>query len=713
MGIPGVATQAAELTEVNWRDLRAGRTRMLSALFLGTLIYWFLIAVGIPGPALFLAIGGLALAFTYAYHLANRHSLLCASVLPLTVVAAVLTLSWLNQIPLAWFLLPIAVVAAGVVLHPDGALVLAFILVLVTLVVKPLPYLEVRLLVVNLALTGATVWLGLREVYAQLDAAWQMSSTACNLAREVQDRQSELNRALKTLHLTNHLLQSTNRELEIARREAEEARALKAQFAASVSHELRTPLSIILGFTEVMTRSPELYGDVVASPKLCRDISEVRRAARYLSELVDDILDLARIDALKMPISRTPGRIEEVLQEAVGTLRGILEGRPIDLIVSISPDLPVLHFDRTRISQVLLNLLTNAARFTVKGSISVEARLADDDVVVSVRDTGAGIPAEELPRIFDEFHQVNGGDRRSGEGKGLGLAISKRIIQLHDGKIWCESELGKGSSFHFSLPIKLRNTSRLARRNEAGLPRDPRPRSIVVLDRSPVAAAYLRRRLEGFEVHWAAQPQESYALVKEYRPDALVVNSDTDGATGQERISLPKGVPIVSLPLPSEQWLRQDERFDLCLTKPFALDSLHQVIEGLPPGRDVLVVDDDRSFVALMRRALESLAPERGVRAAYNGQAALAAVPKHRPALVLLDIAMPGLDGFAVADAIRRDLHAHDIRIAAVTGTTMRENAIAVEGQEFSVRLGRGFSGEELESLLQATLESIRPTYVT
>ncbi|NPV08950.1 MAG: response regulator [Anaerolineae bacterium] len=713
MPTPGGTSEDRRFAQASWIGLRAGAVRMLALVSLGAMTYWLLLAVGLPSLPLLATYVGLALGYLRVYRQACQRPIAAGIALVVLQSLTIVLLAGFMSFGQGWFLLPIAVVTAGAVVHPDAALAWSLALLVPVLALRPLPDLETRLLVLSLMLTGGVISLGFRELRAHLEAAWQMAATACDLARQVQERQAELNRAVKTLQLTNHLLQSSNRELEIARREADEGQRLKAQFAATVSHELRTPLSVILGFTDVMTRSPELYAGAFDSPRLCRDVAEIRRAARYLADLVDDILDLARIDALSMPISRTRASLAPVLEEAVTTVKAMLQGRPVTLTTSIEPDLPELYLDQGRISQVVLNLLTNAARFTDEGTIHLAARVVGREVVVSVSDTGVGIAEEQIPHIFDAFYQVNLSEGGRTQGKGLGLAIAKRLIQLHDGRIWCESRLGSGSTFHFALPISPRSVSRLARGSEAGLPGGHRLPCILVLDESPLAAAYLRRHLEGYEVLWSASSDEAEVLLHQRRPHAVVVNSAAPGPVRQSVSALvPKGVPLLSLPLPCEHWLRQDERFDHSFAKPLSLEQLAEALRGLPAGRDVLVVDDDRSFVAFMRRALESVAPDRRVHAAHDERGALAAVQKYRPGLVLLDLVMPVADGFTVAEAIRREVPGNDVRIAAVTGAGPAVDAVGTNGHELLLSLGRGFRADEVHSLMRSVLESIRPSYV-
>ncbi|MGI6209987.1 MAG: sensor histidine kinase, partial [Anaerolineae bacterium] len=409
----------------------------------------------------------------------------------------------------------------------------------------------------QLALVNLVLYAILHPKESILEWSWQRSAEATDLAERLRDRQGELNQALSQLRLAYQLLGRTNRELALAHQEADEARRLKEEFAASVSHELRTPLNIILGFADLIHRTPEVYGLDRWPQLLRRDVAEIWRSARYIAELVDDILELARVDALAMPVKRELTDLGAVIRETSALAERLLGDRPVRLIVRIPEDLPHLLVDKTRIRQVLLNLLSNAIRFTDRGQIEVTAECSASELLVSVSDTGVGIPPHEVGAIFEEFHRADGQEARG--GKGLGLAIAKRFVNLHGGRIWAESEVGRGSVFRFTLPLSEKRVSRLMGSPEWGPAAASSSLVLYQPGGMPGAAAYLGRHLEDWQMLVADDGEQLRQLVETHHPSAVLVNitEDLDAVMAQ----VPEGVPIVQVSLPAMRVPGPDECF--------------------------------------------------------------------------------------------------------------------------------------------------------
>ena len=241
------------------------------------------------------------------------------------------------------------------------------------------------------------------------------------------------------------------REIEEKGQELAIASKHKSEFLANMSHELRTPLNAILGYTELIL--DKIYGDV---PEQIQEVLErVEQNGRHLLSLINDVLDLSKIEAGQLTLSLADYSMKEVVQTVVTAVESLAAEKNLELKVTVSPEVDCGKGDEQRISQVLMNLVGNAIKFTEGGEVEVEATASNDTFVVSVSDTGPGLSEGDQQRIFEEFHQVDASSTRKKGGTGLGLSIAKRIVEMHGGRIWVESTLGRGSTFSFTLPVRV------------------------------------------------------------------------------------------------------------------------------------------------------------------------------------------------------------------------------------------------------------------
>jgi signal transduction histidine kinase len=247
-------------------------------------------------------------------------------------------------------------------------------------------------------------------------------------------------------------LEERNRQLEWQSRELERAYRLKSEFLASMSHELRTPINALLGYTSLMR--DRIYGDI--SKRQGEALDRMFAASQHLLELVNDVLDLAKIEAGKMPVHLEQVDVVALIQELSATVEPMVRQKRLEYRVELAPDLPVLETDRTKVKQILLNLLSNAVKFTHEGEIRVTARPAPggDGAEVEVGDTGIGIDPESLDNIWEDFRQVDQSSTREYGGTGLGLSITRKLLDLLGGSVRVESKLGEGSVFTISLPLR-------------------------------------------------------------------------------------------------------------------------------------------------------------------------------------------------------------------------------------------------------------------
>jgi signal transduction histidine kinase/DNA-binding response OmpR family regulator len=588
--------------------------------------------------------------------------------------------------------LPLIVLCAVAALGPQGgAATLALMAAALLAPVRPAP-LPTGEIVDSLAVGAGVLlltWLVTRPALLALSWSWMGYAEATWARHELERRQGELTRALQSLNVAQHRLEQLNQELAWAREAADEARRLKAEFAANISHELRTPLNHIIGFSEVMVNAPETYGGEALPAAYREDVEAIHRSARHLAQLIDDVLDLSQIEAERMGLAKAWTDLGEVVDEAVAVVSRFLQSKRLFLRVELAPDLPPVLVDRTRIRQVLINLLGNAARFTEQGGITIRAAVRGRDVVVSVADTGPGIRPEDLSKVFEEFRQLDGSSRRRHEGSGLGLAISKQFVELHGGSIWAESDVGNGSTFSFTLPIVETSVitapysgerpiwDRLAAEWTAGA------KTLAVVSGDPAVGRLVRRFLEGYDVVPATSIAEVAGLCAAERVDALLMAGVSTSASLREvrrARQLPPGLPIVACSLPTRRDLARELGVASYLVKPVERDALLATLDGLGPDvRGVLLVDDDPDTLRLFARIVRSAPRGYRVRTATSGPDALRRMRAARPDAVILDLLMPEANGYDVLAAIRREPSWRDVAIVVVSARGEREEAIVAD----------------------------------
>jgi signal transduction histidine kinase len=265
------------------------------------------------------------------------------------------------------------------------------------------------------------------------------------------ESRAELHRSLKRSEALSDKLKEINVELENAHAAAETAKNFRGQFLANMSHELRTPLNAIIGFSETMLKFPIMYDNVPLAEAYQNDLNQIYNSGRQLLTLINDILDLAKVDAGKLEVFMQQVNPRPIIEASISVAHGLIGSKPIDLTADLPETIPNIWADENRVRQVLLNLYSNACKFTDKGAIHLTVRDNEDGVLLSLRDSGAGIPAEQLDAIFEEFRQANVAGRDPRSGAGLGLAISRQLVTLMGGRIWAESQVGVGSTFHVLL----------------------------------------------------------------------------------------------------------------------------------------------------------------------------------------------------------------------------------------------------------------------
>jgi len=462
-------------------------------------------------------------------------------------------------------------------------------------------------------------------------------------------------------------------EVEEKSRQLEMASQHKSQFVASMSHELRTPLNAIIGLTEMMVGNAARFGTEKAAEPLRR----VHRAGTHLLGLINQVLDLSKIEAGKLELSPETVNLAPLIDEVVGTARQLAEQNKNRLVVEAQENIGPLTVDPMRLRQILLNLLSNACKFTKEGEVSLHVRKVADGhnwVEIAVADTGIGMTPEQQAKLFEEFSQADASTARRYGGTGLGLAITRKLARMMGGDVTVTSEQGKGSVFTVRLPGQADSAARPA--TESVGSRSPHAGCILVIDDDATARDLISEHLkaEGFSVVTAAGGVEGLKLAKEMQPTAItldVMMPDLDGwsvLTALRKDPQLAEIPVIMVTIADEQ--RRGIALGAAgyLTKPIDRDRLHRLIDrfraSAPPTR-VLMVEDDAVQRERMRSWLDG--GQWLVREAENGREALDRLRQDKPDVILLDLMMPEMDGFAVVAALQRDVNWRDIPVIVIT----------------------------------------------
>jgi signal transduction histidine kinase/DNA-binding response OmpR family regulator/HAMP domain-containing protein len=475
-------------------------------------------------------------------------------------------------------------------------------------------------------------------------------------------------------------LKERQKELELAKAQAEAASQAKSQFLASMSHELRTPLNAILGYSEMLIEEVrELKAD-----ELAPDLEKIGGAGRHLLTLINDILDLSKIEAGKMDVFVEQFALDEMIEEVRATVAPLIAKNGNALHVEIVGALGDMRSDQTKMRQILFNLLSNAAKFTSGGRIALSARRelaeAGDWLEFRVSDTGIGMTPEQVGNLFQPFNQADVSTTRTYGGTGLGLAITKHFCRLLGGDVSVESRFREGSTFVVRAPADCGPAPEKAATPEKGaaLP------TVLLIDDERAMHELVDRELadEGYRIVHAYGGDDGLRLARELRPDAIVLDIIMPGLDGWSVLQRLKDdaelreIPVILATILGDRDMGYALGAAEYLTKPIDLARLAQVLRRhcAASGGDVLIVDDDASSRELLRRSLE----KEGWRAreAADGREGLESLAQAAPGLVLLDLMMPGMDGFQMLEAMRRNEAYEAIPVVVVTAKDLRRDEV-------------------------------------
>jgi signal transduction histidine kinase/CheY-like chemotaxis protein len=543
------------------------------------------------------------------------------------------------------------------------------------LIAKYLPDLDRLSLKLSLGVLGLTAVM----IVAVLVLSWLVSQ--------------HLTRALIAGEIARCRAEEQEEQALAARLEAEEANNAKSTFLANMSHELRTPMNAIIGYSEMLIEEAE----ELESAEFVSDLQKIRSAGQHLLELINDVLDLSKIEAGKMTLYLELFDLSATVQDVLATAKPLLAKNGNQLVLHCPLDIGTVHADLTKVRQCLLNLLSNASKFTDQGTITLTVQPTSlegptgpiEAIALAVADTGIGMTPEQMGKLFGTFSQADSSTTRKYGGTGLGLAISRRFSRLMGGDITVTSCPGQGSTFTLTLPRRVvdpeapaPSVAAAAAEPAAPTPVDAPPvasrGTVLVIDDDPATVEVVRRYLvrEGYRVEVAYAGEEGLARAHALRPDVITLDVMMPGMDGWSVLSALKAdpqlaqIPVVMMSLLENRALGQALGAAASLSKPLQRAELGSLLATIRAGASqgpahLLVVEDQPTNAELLRRVLE----REGwmVDCVANGREALAAVAQVRPALILLDLMMPEMDGLEFLEQLRRNPVAAAIPVIVIT----------------------------------------------
>ena len=521
-------------------------------------------------------------------------------------------------------------------------------------------------------------------------------------------------------------LRDVNEQLAKSETRALAATEAKSQFLANMSHELRTPLNAIIGYSEMVQEELQ----ELDQKQLVADLEKIHAAAKHQLSLINDILDLSKIEAGKVTVFVEMFDVPKLVEEVTTTIRPLVLKNGNRLEIDCPPDLGKMRADLTKVRQILFNLLSNATKFTEHGVIRLVARRdsrpasQSQDFTFVISDTGIGMSPEQVGRLFQAFTQAEASTTRKYGGTGLGLAISNEFCKVMGGKVTVTSELGKGSAFTITLPAEVQEASRpvLASIPSSASVQTPPPdlqhSSILVIDDEPAARDLVKRTLvkEGYRVETAASGPEGLGLARRIKPAAITLDVMMPGMDGWAVLTVLKAdpltadIPVVMLTVVDDKNLAFALGATDYLIKPVEWERLIAVLQKHRPkgaSSRVLVIEDDPNAREMFRRTVE----EQGwnVIEAENGRVGLERIKEGLPGVILLDLMMPEMDGFTFIDELRRRPECRHIPVVVVTAKDLTdEDRHRLQGHVVQILQKGGYSTQRLLDEINGLLSNAR-----
>lgn len=669
--------------DVNLESLRSDLVSQIAILLIisSGFIAWLLLIVE-PFPWLlgtfwvFHAFLGILILKLRAEHpLRARMILLAICNLSVLIAMVLFSETWIPFVSMPLILVNAILINRGEWL--TTALALASIFILSELQYRDYPTIVMYIAMISALALSVIVR---QALHRTIDWTWMLGLKSIDLLEIARDRQGELNRTVKALRAANEKLLRMQTALVRAQREAEAAKRAKEQFAANISHELRTPLNIIVGFSEVLFFSPRVYGKSDWPPALRTDIAHIYHNSYHLANMINDVLDLSRLNKSEFSLSLEGCFAGELLNSAITILEETFVSRNITIYTDIAPAMPELTVDMTRIRQVLINLLTNAINFSDIGS-SIFIQIKYDDFieafVFSIRDEGIGIAQKDHQHIFEEFYQIDSKLSKKHQGAGLGLAISKQLVEAHNGKIWVESDLGQGANFYFTIPTK---------KNYELASTSPKPLNKPVIsksnstEKSPIVLVYdatddivdrLRNKNDKIDFVHITNTQNWEDHCENYQPQAIVFNANCHEPIATQALV---DIPLIEYKLFDNKWSEKFLSVQKCLNKPITSVELESALAEIGYVKRVVIIDDNRGFCQLVERMLQTFKQSFEVKHAYDPNRGLHLIKTFQPDVIILDLIIEqDSDGFELINTLQNTSELSEIPIIVISAFTFDE----------------------------------------
>lgn len=544
-------------------------------------------------------------------------------------------------------------------------------------------------------------WTLINQAFSNLIAAESLKTLNEDLNRsneilesqkeELQSQAEELNQQSIELQQSSSELQEQNMELEQQKKQLAQASKLKSQFLSNMSHELRTPLNSILALSEVLQRNDKLGNEEI------KHLGIINKNGQRLLNLINDILDLSKIEAGKLDVRVIPVSLKSIIRDVYELIKPLAQKKDIEYSIDIHQKLPIIETDTTRLTQILQNLLDNAVKFTDQGFVRVSTEVNSETVTINIEDSGIGISEEKLQQIFDEFHQVDGTTSRKYEGTGLGLAIAKNLAIMLGGDIEVVSKLGKGSKFSLTIPVRWQGVKQndhwvenlpFLEDSKTYYVDDTTKKRLLVVEDNEAAIIQVQNALirKGYQVDVARNGLEALEYVKHAIPDGIILDlmmPEMDGFEVLENIrSTPRTKEIPVLILTAKDLdatdlnkLSANNVQQLVQKGDINLDGLYNKVRAMlrvdsPKPTDnsdlqsILIIEDNPDNMETLKAIIDD---KYRVLESVDGFAGLKKIIASKPDLILLDINLPKIDGIELIGIIKRAKEMKHIPVIAVT----------------------------------------------